>query len=125
RPTVLQRRAGDGGEVAGQHGGPPDLRGRNSGSLSHRIRHHSLECALAQLTEEETDEQPLLGLGRAFEERAELFAARSLGTLPRDRLDARDGGIRLEQMERRWRLRWCGQVAKSRPPDADGSLWQP
>ena len=48
------------------------------GSLRHRFDHDSLERALAELTEEEPSQKPLLALGRAPEEVSERIASRGL-----------------------------------------------
>ena len=96
---------GDIGEVSCEHRSAPDGRDRHRSCLRDRVRHHAFERALAQLAEEEPDQEPLLGLGRAGEERGELFAPRPLRALPADRLKPGHGLVDLAQLEGRRRVR--------------------
>ena len=84
-------------ELAREHHRPPDLGDGEARGPRDRLHHHALERALAQLAEEEPDEEPLLGLGRAPEQRRELLAARSLRAGPGDARDPRRGRVHLQR----------------------------
>ncbi len=121
--ALAHRDLGNRGEIAGEHRRATHLRGRYAGRPRDRVGHDAFERALPKLAEEQADEETLLGLGRSREQRGELVAARSLGALTDDRLQARHRRVDLEQLERcavgRGRL-----LAERRPPHADGSLRQ-
>ena len=99
--ALAHRDLGDRGEIAGEHRRAAHVRGRYAGRLRDRVGHHALERSLPKLAEEQADEETLLGLGRAREERRELLAARCLRALADDRLQARHRRVDLEQLERR------------------------
>src|SRR4051812_351377 len=69
-----RRRAG----VAAEHARPADRVAGHLGGPRHRLHHDALLGALAQLARQQRDEEALLGLGRAREERGQRVAARRL-----------------------------------------------
>ena len=85
--------------VAGEHRRTPHGRRRNVGGLRDRLDHHALERSLTKLSEEEPDEEALLGLGRAREQRLELASPSCLRARAGDALEARDRRIDLEQLQ--------------------------
>ena len=67
--AVGQRDGGDRAEVAAQHQRAADVGARHVRRLRDRVGHHAGERALADVAEQQRDEEALLVLGRAREQR--------------------------------------------------------
>ena len=119
RGTVPHRDLGDRRKVAREHRRASYGCGRHRCSLRDRVGHDALERTLPQLAEEEPDEQALLGLGRAAEQRRELHlrAACEPGPEIACRRETAASTSRSSSVGRR-----CRKLAQGRPPDADRAL---
>ena len=89
-------------EVAGEHVRPPHRGDRDARRLGHRVDHHAVERALAQLAAEHLPQQVLLGLGRPGEDvRRAAPGGAALTPLPAIAGEPIDGGVDLEHRQRR------------------------
>ena len=119
--AAAERRLRDLAKIAGEHQRAPNSRGGKPRRLRDRLRHHALERALPQPSEQQAGEERLLRLRRAPEEGLELLAATSLRAGSANLCDARERGVDLEQLERRLSGR-RRQLSQRGPPHADRSL---
>ena len=102
-PRPAERRRGDHPGIARQHHRPAHLARRQPGRLGDRLDHHPLERALAQLADQQAQQEVLLGLGRPPEQLPQQPQPLARRPLALDRLAA------------------CPTPASSSPSVIDGS----
>ena len=95
-----QRGCGDGGQVAAQHRGAADGRGRYAGGLGDGVGHHPGESALPQFAAEQTAQERLLGLRCRGEQFGESPPG-GPGALARDRADFGERRVDARHRQRR------------------------
>ena len=110
-------------EVAAEHAAPAGPRRAAPGRAGDRLDHDALLGALAQLAGQQRDEEALLGLGGAGEERGQRRAARRLRARPRHRADRLARRVDLDELERGLHGR-RGQLAQRAVAHADLALAQ-
>ena len=113
-------------QVAAEHARPADRVARHLGRPRDRLDHDALLGALAQLAGQQCDEEALLGLGGAREERGQRVAPRRLRPGPRHRADrlARRVDLRSARAPPRPPAR-AGRAASGSPPRSDAGAARP
>jgi hypothetical protein len=62
RPPVGRSRLGHGPEVAGEHVGPSNVRGRHACRPGHGLHHHAPEGTLPKLAQQQAEQESALAL---------------------------------------------------------------
>ena len=96
---VGERGLGRGRQVAAEHRRAADVRDRDGGGPGDRLGHDAGQRALAQVAEDQRDEELLLGRGRAAEEALDLLETRASRSRPGERGQALEGGVDLPDGE--------------------------
>ena len=122
RRAFGQRDAGDGAEVAGEHRGAPHVGRRQRGGGGDRVDHHAFERALAQLADEQADQEVLLGgVARSNSERSSV-ARVAADPLPVVAAICAERRVDLDERQRRLRGGIAARGAQRRVADADPAL---
>jgi hypothetical protein len=101
RVAFDERRARNGREIAGKHGGLPNAGERNAGRARDRVHQHAFERALPQLAEQEADQKVLLVARGAAHELAHELRARRGRAGARRRRDGIERRVHVAHVERR------------------------
>ena len=118
-----ERRARDRAEVAREHRGAPHVADRHARRGGDRLEHHALERALAQLADQQADEEVLLGARGAGEQLAELPRALARRAFAPRRRDARERAVDFRERERRRGRRGAAaELAQGRVADPEPAL---
>jgi len=110
-------------EVASKHGGASHIGGRKVRRASHRFDHDALQGALAELSRQQSEQEPAFGLRGPLEQPRDQLASRGLRTGAGGGGDLGQRGVHLHQVQGGGRAR-RGEFAKGRPANADRSLGQ-
>lgn len=111
----------DGRQISAEHCRAPDVRGRDPRGAGHCVGHHSGQCALAQLTAEQSAQERLLVDGGRAEQRGKQCGPAVLRSRSGARPDLGQGGINTGHRQHR-RIGGCGQRAKRGPSHPDLAL---
>jgi len=122
RSTLHECGAGNAGQISSDHGGTADAIGLEAGCPGRGFGHESLERSLAQLADQEAEQEVLFLPRRVREQLAQKLALRLDGALPRSVCHALERRVHLGEFERGCVGGMCGacpgegRIAHPDPP---------